>query len=567
MAAIDRKSRTPLALAWRRLKNLFHPDVTITKAPPGLHADWDVPVAMRDGVTLRVNVFRPEGEGRWPVIMSAHPYGKDRIAAQSRSGRRLDFQYRLCPQPDPISFSDLTSWEAPDPAVWVPRGYCVINADLRGCGTSGGVGDPFTALEANDYCDLINWAGTQPWSSGRVGLDGVSYLAISQYEGAAVKPAHLAAICPWEGFSDLYRDFFRPGGIREDGFSIIWSRGMSRRRIRTNLRSEVVKHTERDAWWQERTPSLESIDVPMLVCGSFSDHSLHTRGSFEVFRRAGSSRKWLYTHRSGKWSTYYGNDATEARIGFFDHVLKGLDNGWAERPAVRLAIHDIGSDPVAVTGEESWPPSDLDWRPLWLDARSGSLASTQPDAEASVAFDLPDGCCSYLWTVPEDLDLIGPMALRLHLELRRGDDAFLFAGVRKLRGGVETRFEGSMGFSGDMVSKGWQRLAHRDLDGELSTEMQPVHMHDHAGPLRPGEIRPVTIALLPHATRFLKGDQLQIDIRGRWHYPRDPLRGQFPIFYQPSPSARCVMHTGGIHDAHLLVGTRQIAATAEKAQG
>ena len=131
------------------------------------------------------------------------------------------------------------------------------------------------------------------------------------------------------------------------------------------------------------------------------------------------------------------------------------------------------------------------------------------------------------------MDIIGHMALRLHLEVRGGSDPFLFAGIRKYRAGSEVTFEGSFGFSGDMVSKGWQRAAHRDLDAALSTPFQPVHRHDRAEPLRPGEIVPVSIALRPHATRFLSGDRLQVDIRGKWHYPRDPLRGQFPTIYQP----------------------------------
>lgn len=136
---------------------------------------------------------------------------------------------------------------------------------------------------------------------------------------AALQPPHLAAICPWEGFSDLYRDFVRPGGVREDGFSILWSKLTAKAaRIDGNLRQEVVRRTERDGWYQSLTPDLERIEVPMLVCGSFSDHSLHTRGSFEAFRRRPLLRqKHLYTHRGGKWSTYYGVEATEARRRFF----------------------------------------------------------------------------------------------------------------------------------------------------------------------------------------------------------------------------------------------------------
>ena len=132
------ESCSPLWFAIQRIKTALSPNVTITPAPRSILAQWDVPIAMRDGVTLRANVFRPEGDARVPVIMSAHHYGKDKIAVRTRSGRSPNLQYRLFPQPDPIAISEWTSWEAPDPAVLVPRGYAVINCDLRGAGTVGG---------------------------------------------------------------------------------------------------------------------------------------------------------------------------------------------------------------------------------------------------------------------------------------------------------------------------------------------------------------------------------------------------------------------------------------------
>ena len=427
-----------------------------------------MPVKVRDGTTLRVNVFRPTEPGTYPVIMSAHPYGKDRIPARSRSGRTAQPQYRMFPQPEPVSFSEWTSWEAPDPGVWVPRGYVVVNADLRGGGTSEGTGDLFSDEEAQDYHDLIEWAGVQPWSNGRVGLDGVSYLCMSQYKVAALNPPHLAAICPWEGFSDLYRDFGRPGGSREDGFTIVWSKGTSKiARLRGDLRREVRERTERDEWYRSKTPNLERIKVPMLVCGSFSDHSLHSRGSFELFRRAASTQKWLYTHRGGKWSTYYSERATAARIGFFDRFLKGEANGWDQRPSVHLEIHDSGPNPAAVVQEDAWPPGNLDWRPLWLDARDMALGVASPAAQSQAALSSRSGL-RFQWSVPEDMDIIGPMALRLWIKAQDASDPVFFAGIRKFRAGAEVTFEGSFGFSGDMVSKGWQRAAHREIDAHLS---------------------------------------------------------------------------------------------------
>lgn len=550
--------------AYRFLRRVIKPNVQINPVPPNIHIERDIPVPMRDGTILRLNLFRPNTTAPVPVIMSAHPYGKDKIPANSRSGRKLNIQSRLLRQPHKIIISALTGWEAPDPAFWISHGYAVINADLRGAGTSEGTGTLFSDQEAQDYYDLIEWAGAQPWCTGKIGLDGVSYLAISQYKVAALHPPSLAAICPWEGLADLYRDFARPGGIREDGFTVLWGK-LTRRaaRISTDMRAEILARPEYDAWYQSSAPNLEAIQVPMLICGSFSDHLLHTNGSFEVFRRAGSVQKKLYTHRDGKWCAYYSNDAAETRLRFFDRHLKDRDNGWDNQPAVRLAITESGSEPAAILAETAWPPPDLTWHNLSLDALSATLhdpATTQ--APASCAFSTTDGHVAFVWTVPDDCDLIGPMALSVHIEMTGADDVFLFAAIRKLRAGVEVLFEGSYGFGGDMVSKGWHRAAHRTLDPDLSTPERPVHRHDHAEPLHPGEIIPVHIALRPHATRFRRGEQLKLELRGTWHYKTSRLRGQFPAAYQPSASGTCIVHTGGTTNAHLRIGTRPISATS-----
>jgi predicted acyl esterase len=550
-----------LERARRRFRGALRPAVEVSPAPEGVAVEWDVPVVVRDGTTLRANVFRPADDRPAPVIMSAHPYDKDAIPAKTRSGRGVNFQYRIFPQPTPVRISAWTAWEAPDPAFWVPRGYVVVNADLRGGGTAEGRDELLSDQEAQDYYDLVEWAGTQPWCTGKVGLDGVSYLAISQYKVAALRPPHLAAICPWEGFSDLYRDFARPGGVREDGFSILWS-AMTRRkaRISGDLRHEIVARAERDEWYAARAPDLEAIEVPVLVCGSFSDHSLHTRGSFEAFRRASSARKWLYTHRDGKWCHYYGTDASETRARFFDHVLKGADNGWDAEPAVRLAIHEAGPEPVEVRHESAWPPADLTWTSLHLDATQGRLVDEPPPNTATATFSTRGDGASFEWTVPHDLDVVGHLAARLHIELRDVDDMNVFVGVRKLRDGREVTFEGSFGFAYDMVTKGWQRLAHRELDETLSTPWQPVHTHRVASPPRLGEVVAVDIALRPQATRFRAGDVLRLDVRGDWFYPRDPVRGQLPSGYQKSQRGTCVLHTGGRSDSYLLLGLRPASA-------
>lgn len=513
-----------------------------------------MPVVVRDGVILRVNIFRPATEDPVPVLMSVHPYGKDRIPAKGRGGKSLNIQYRLMPQPRPIRISAWTGWEAPDPAVWVQRGYAVVNADMRGSGTSGGTGRLFSDGEAQDYADLIDWAGSQPWSNGKVGLDGVSYLAISQYKVAALRPAHLAAICPWEGFTDLYRDFVYPGGVRETGFTILWSRITQRAaRLEGNLARQLDAHRERDAFYDELTPNIPAITVPMLVCGSFSDHNLHTRGAFELFRRAASPQKWLYTHRDGKWSHYYGAQATQTRAAFFDHYLRGVDNGWPQTPRVRLAVHEFGDQPATVHDEDMWPPTDLTWTTLYL---TGTGLQDHPGTPATSSYSNKHGRLRYEWRVPADLDLVGPMSLRLYLSATGADDPSVFATVHKIHNETITRFQGSFGFDGDAVSSGWQRVAFRDLDPDLSAPYRPVHTFTSLTRLAPDEVVQVDVELREQATRFRAGDTLRLEIHGRWPKRRNPATGQFPSGYRSSTAGTCTIHTGQSHPSALLIGHR-----------
>lgn len=149
--------------SWSRelstLGRLIRPRVTITDPPADVVVDWDVPVAMRDGVRLRVNVFRPAAPGRHPVLLCAHPYGKDDLPVHRprRRGYRPSVQYHLM-RTAPVTHSAWASWESPDPAHWTARGYVVVNADLRGWGTSEGEPTILSAQEGLDVHDLIEWA-------------------------------------------------------------------------------------------------------------------------------------------------------------------------------------------------------------------------------------------------------------------------------------------------------------------------------------------------------------------------------------------------------------------------
>lgn len=542
-----------LAYVAARLRGMLHPPVSVRSAPEAeIVFDRDVAVRVRDGTTLRVNVFRPPGEGTYPAILSAHPYGKDKLPRLKRGGGfKVDVQYRIMRMPAPLSFSSWTSWEAPDPAHWVPRGYVVVNCDLRGCGSSEGTADLLSPGESEDYHDLIEWAASQPWCSGKVGLNGVSYLALSQYGAAATQPPSLAAICPWEGFSDVYRDLLFPGGVREQGFVKLWARGLKGDRLAYGMSDEQTARPLRDPVWASRAPDLSRVQVPMLVCASFSDNNLHSRGSIRAFEQVGSSQRWLYTHRGGKWSTYYSDGALAAQERFFDHFLKSVDNGIDSQPPVRLEVREDRDTIHAVRHEPSWPPPGVRWTELFVDA-DGRLSEQQP-ADGLVEFATAGPPTSWSWTVPQDLELIGPMALRLRVELEGVSDANLFAGVEKWRNGRFVPFEGSYGFGYDRVTGGWMKLSHREPDTALSRPFAPVNRDDVTRPLAAGEVAEVELALGPSATFFRAGEEVRLVVGGRWLHSRNPITGQFPAAYEPSPDCTVRIHCGGQQAARLLV--------------
>jgi predicted acyl esterase len=169
---------------------------------------------------------------------------------------------------------------------WAQQGYVVINLDTRGGGHSEGCGNLLSDQEADDISQVIEWAAAQPWSTGKVGMLRVSYRALSQYKVAALNPPALRAICPWEGFTDAYRDFFTRGGVVENGFARVWLFLTGRvARLETNFAAERRKHPLHDAWWEEITPDLSKITVPILECTSFSDNNLQVSDQCEHSNR------------------------------------------------------------------------------------------------------------------------------------------------------------------------------------------------------------------------------------------------------------------------------------------
>ena len=537
--------------AFDRLRGILRPPVEVYEPPTGsLVIENDVEITLRDGTVLRANVYRPVGDGPFPTLVCTHPYGKDKLPKNRRfGGYSYSFQYRALRQAGPVRFSTLTTWEAPDPAWWTAQGYVVVNTDLRGAGTSAGIGEILSALEGQDVHDIVEWAATQPWSTGRVGMIGVSYLAISQWEGAAQQPPHLCAIVPWEGMTDPYRDLLRPGGIQERGFVKLWSAALKANRLTYSLAERSAEHPIRDDFWQSVATELSRIDVPALICTSFSDNNLHSRGSFRGFQQINSEHKHAYTHRSGKWGTFYSEEARRAQLAFLDRHVRGT--GTAELPPVRLEVRESRDVIADVRAESAWPLPATQWTALHL--TDTGLSAEPSTKDGSISFDTHRSGARFGWIVPRDTELTGPMALRLFVEMDGRDDVDLYVGVEKWRGSEYVPFEGSYGFGRDRVATGWMRASMRALDPEASEPYDPVPTYARRDALRAGQIVQVDIPLGPSATLFRAGEQLRVVVAGRWLWPRNPLTGQFPAAYERGPRGISTLHWGPDHVARLLV--------------
>jgi putative CocE/NonD family hydrolase len=173
----------------------------------------DVPLVTHENGLVRVNVYRPLDSDKgvqYPVLVTYGPYGKD---VKYGEFRKPSFD-----QVNPEHKSEHSAWETPDPLWWTARGYAIVRADERGIGQSPGILDTMSRGTSDAFFDVVEWAAVQPWSSGKVGLLGVSYYAGSQWRVAARRPKGLAAMVPWEGMSDYYRDRVRHGGILADKF-------------------------------------------------------------------------------------------------------------------------------------------------------------------------------------------------------------------------------------------------------------------------------------------------------------------------------------------------------------
>jgi uncharacterized protein len=510
-----------------------------------LRVQRNVAVPMRDGLRLLVDLYQPANTTTsTPVLVAWSPYGKHGALDWSGwAGHEVDLD----------SLSPYTAFETPDPAYWTGHGYSVIMADARGAWGSEGDVTMLDRADAEGCYDLIEWAGTQDWSNGKVGMAGVSWYAAIQWAVAALRPPHLAAINPWEGFTDLYYEVATHGGIPETQFTPMLGPLIAKTHGNVeNVGANAMNHPYYDEYWKGKAADLAAIDVPAYVVASWSDHGLHSRGTLEAFRRISSSHKWLEVHGRKKWAYFYAPESVARQTAFFDHFLKGEQTEVVDWPAVRLEVRER-ANVGTFRDEQEWPLDRTRYTPWFLDARDGSLGDEQPSEEAEATYEATEGRAVFDRTFDADTELTGHMKLRLWVEARGADNMDLFVGVQKLdRDGERVEFPFFSTLDDGDVALGWLRVSRRELDEAASTPQQPVYRHQQDLPLSEGEVVPVDVEIWPSGTVFRAGETLRLVVQGRDLH----VYGEHVFAQRHGYTLNVgehVLHTGGRYDAHLLV--------------
>ena len=540
----------------------FQVEPRFLKLPVDIVLEKDVAVTLRDGVTIYVDVLRPAGSDKVPVIVAWSPYGKSRGSAP----RYMDLFALL--GMDPSTVSGLMKFEGPDPAFWCARGYAVCNPDPRGSFNSEGDIRVWSRHEGEDYHDLIEWLGVQDWCNGKVGTSGNSYLAISQWFAAAEQPPHLAAIAPWEGMSDIYRDLVMRGGIPDFPFPRMLSQSFVGRNRREDLIAEAERHPLFDDFWRTKVPDFEKVTVPAYVVASYSN-SIHTPGTFRGWRRIASKDKWLRIHNTMEWPDYYEEANLEDHLRFFDHFLRGVDNGWQHTPRVRYAVLDLqGGDRINVPAG-AFPPEDVVDVTYYLDAGAGTLSAKVP-AAATASYDSQsqEGRASFTIRLEEPAEFVCYPKLRLWVEADGSDDLDVFVFLQKLDAAGEQLEQFNVPNHGPAMqaltrqgaailkykgSNGRLRVSMRNLDTECSAESVPVHSFDRVEKLKPGEVVCIDIDLFPIGLACQPGEQMRLVVTGH-HLFGGVMPGADNV--PSSNKGRHIVHTGADRASYLQLGKR-----------
>ena len=552
----------------------------------------DVRVPTRDGAYLLADVLRPIAAGQYPVIMRLGIYGRafgtgsicnqaDREAAERREDDWFA-DHRAGMSPMVRYAENAVSANAFD---WVPRGYVLVRVDGRGVGPTPGELLPFSGQEAADYYDAIEWAASQVWANGSVGLLGASYSATNQWKVAGLQPPSLRAIIPWASDADAYRDLAYPGGILQSGYRQNWWNFVGSLQCRqpdADFVAELAAHPfdEPDFYGSggqgPQSADFSQVEVPFLAAVS-QTATLHGRAGFEAFRSASSPHRQLVVVAANYFSFLY-RECRQLQFDFFDRFLKDEAGDDAEFPPVRLMMR-TGRGEYQWRDEETWPLPGTDYQSWFLDAAPPVAEPGAVVPTYTLATDTPKGSAtadySAEWTVLEDRAATGvhflsppltePLRLAGHVTAQlwvsaTATDMDLFVALRVIApDGEEVHYAVRDRLSEEPVTWGCQKVSQRMVDPQRSG-VRPWHTHRRvdAAPLRgPDEIVQADVELLAATAVIPAGHRLRLDVQpveGPGGY-RDTSGQQAARAYDRSyhDGATNTVHTGNRCPSRLVL--------------
>ncbi|MFG1605954.1 CocE/NonD family hydrolase [Actinoplanes sp. NPDC049265] len=534
----------------------------------------DARIPLAGGEYVLADVFRPDGPGPYPVVVSAGPYGKAFHHHSIASDLELEEHETM--EDDYFSGNPggqpFENHETVNTASWVPDGYAVVRADMPGAGLSPGQLAPWGIAGAEALRDCIEWAGVQPWSNGNVGTWGMSYLAISQHQAASLRPAHLKAMITIGTDVDLYEEVAYNGGILNEQFWPIWKAAGIDRAVRGRydvadfiraLKDSPFRDSDPGAIFGPRarlfmSPDLTEVSVPLWAVVAIT-HSSH-------LHQVGSSNAYLSTRTANKrldlWDDWfqksYAAETVADHKAFFDHWLKGIDTALMATPPVRLEIRS-GNGAATVRHEHEWPIVGTRYRRWHFDGHQARLRDTPPDADAELTWSAqvdptaPEsgphvtGVSFVSEPLAGDVTLAGHGKVGLRVSSTH-HDMDIYVSVRVIgENGDEVDFTGfsTSGYPERPIplSMGWLKASHRRVDEERSTEYTVKHTHRQAdyAPLEPGQPVDVEIELTPTTGLVRRGQRIRVDVQ-----PYDGVAHGMHHAYDPSyhDGARNTVHTG-----------------------
>ncbi|OOM06778.1 CocE/NonD family hydrolase [Clostridium saccharobutylicum] len=500
----------------------------------------EIKIPMRDGSFLAANLYQPDTEGQFPVLMTLGPYGKD-IHYLNHTKFSHVFYSKVQDK------SPLNTAGTPDPEFWVPQGYAVVRIDERGSNRSPGTLEVVAESLKDDYYDAIEWAGTQSWSNGKVGLLGFSYYAITQWSVAQEQPPHLACMVVWEGVPDLYADLIYAGGILNNGFlSVWWENNIMPRQYgkgimpeneleknRVDIMTCAKESPLRNDWWKKRSCDLDKVTVPFISAGNWFGSGLFSRGNIMGFKNASSKNKWLEMHIGSHFTEFYNEDSRAMQKQFLDYWLKGIETGLMNQPKVKIAM-PRGAREFSWIYCDEYPLKNTNWTHYYLNASSLKLNKSIQTVESKVSYKGDRNKESAKWEIPmrkpfvigeenchrvifktsplkHEMKLVGPMKLRVYASSST-DDMDIFVTLRDISpDGKEVVNSGC--YTADYpISQGWLRASLRRIDESRSTEYKPYYTFDKIEKLIPDEVYPLDIEIWDSAMVIEKGHTIVLEI-------------------------------------------------------